>query len=151
MKLPPCGLYRTVTRIGTVDANRLVSFHNHGSPGPGIYLPREWHYNRAEFQTEGQVIEDLALLRFLEPLPSEGFYAVVEAFHCCPERCRLFERDALLQLGYNARAEPILFIPEIVNSMLAVPANGWKTQIENIQHLRKLKVPVTTQQGSSAH
>jgi hypothetical protein len=151
MELPPCGLYRTMARIGSVDAGRLVHFHNHGSPGPGIYLPREWRHNKAEFQAQGQVIEKLELLRFLEPLPSEGFYAVIQPFHCCEKQCRLFERNALLQLGYTAEAEPILFIPELVDAMLAVPAKGWKTQLLMIEHLQKLHVPATKREGSPAH
>ena len=148
MQLPPCGLYRTLARLGTVDAGRLVYFHNHGNPGPGIYLPREWRYNRAEFQKEGQVIDDLELLSRLEPLPPEGFYRVVESFYCCDNKCRLFGKDALLQLGYNAAAEPILFAPELVNSMLAVPAEGWKTELSRIQQLQQLLVPVSNRDES---
>ncbi|MDH3200477.1 MAG: hypothetical protein OEM15_06255 [Myxococcales bacterium] len=143
MELPPCGLYRTTASFGSIPAGRLVYFHNHGNPGPGIYLPKEWRYNHAEFQGNGQVIEDLDLVRFLEPLPPEGFYRVVEPFHCCEKRCRLFEQEALLQLGYNADAEPILFAPELVDSMLAVPAQGWKTTLATTKNLRQLRVPIS--------
>lgn len=147
MQLPPCGLYRTIGPIGSVEAGRLVYFHNHGNPGPGIYLPKSWKLNRAEFQDQGQVIEDPALVRFLQPLPSEGFYRVVDPFYCCDKKCRRFEEDALLQLGYNADAEPIVFVPEIVDSMLAVPAKGWKTSLDAAGRLRQLKVPVSKRAG----
>ena len=147
MQLPPCGLYRTTSTIGSVDEGRLVYFHNHGDPGPGIYLPKEWKYNRAQFDKKGQTIEDPGLVRFLQPLPPEGFYRVVESFHCCEQQCRLFEQDSLLQLGYNGAAEPILFVPELVDAMLAIPAKGWKTSLEAVGHMRELKVPMTRRGG----
>jgi hypothetical protein len=147
MQLPPCGLYRTIGAIGSIEEGRLVYFHNHGDPGPGVYLPREWKYNRALFDEKGQMIEDLELVRFLQPLPAEGFYRVVEPFHCCEKHCRLFEQDALLQLGYNSSAEPILFVPELVDAMLAIPAKGWKTSLGAIAHMWPLKVPISKRNG----
>jgi len=143
MQLPPCGLYRTTGTLGTVDEGRLVYFHNHGNPGPGVYLPKQWRYNRAQFEDKGHTVEDLELLRLLHPLPPEGFYRVAESFHCCEKECRLFEREALLQLGYNADADPILFVPELVDSMFAIPEKGWKTTLETLVNLRQLVLPVT--------
>jgi hypothetical protein len=143
MQLPPCGLYRTTGPIGVIEADRLVYFHNHGDPGPGLYLPKQWHYNRAEFEGKGQSMDDPGLVRFLQPLPPEGFYHVIESFHCCEKQCRLFEKEALLQLGYNSDADPILFVPELVDSMFAIPAKGWKTQLETLGNLQQLRIPVT--------
>jgi len=143
MQLPSCGLYKTSAAIGAIPAGRLVYFHNHGDPGPGVYLPTAWRHNRAEFESKGQSLEDLSWVEYLEPLPTEGFYRVTEAFHCCEKRCQLFEPDMLLQLGYNANAEPILFLPELVDSMLAIPAKGWKTDLSTVSRLRRLRVPVT--------
>jgi hypothetical protein len=147
MQLPPCGLYLTTGTIGSIEEGRLVYFHNHGEPGPGIYLPEDWKYNRAQFGKKGQMLGDPGLVRFLRPLPPEGFYRVVEAFHCCEKHCRLFQQEALLQLGYNAQGEPILFVPELVDSMFAVPAKGWKTSLESIAQMRQLAVPVTRRDG----
>ena len=143
MQLPPCGMYRTTGPIGSIEEGRLVYFHNHGNPGPGVYLPKDWKYNRAQFADKGQVLDDPRWVRFLQPLPAEGFYRVVEPFHCCDKQCRLFQEDALLQLGYNAGAEPILFVPELVDSMLAIPAKGWKTSLDALGHLRQLVVPLS--------
>jgi len=126
-----------------VNEGRLVYFHNHGNPGPGVYLPKEWRYNRAQFEVHGHMLDDPGLVRFLQPLPPEGFYRAIESFHCCEKECRLFEQEALLQLGYNSDAEPILFIPELVDSMFAMPTKGWKTTLEALVHVRQLKVPVT--------
>ncbi|MGB5809366.1 MAG: hypothetical protein WBG86_02475 [Polyangiales bacterium] len=143
MELPKCGLYRTTATLGSVPAGRLVYFHNHGDPGPGVYLPKAWRHNRAEFDTQGHTLSDPSMATGLEPLSPEGFYQVVEAFHCCEKQCRRFEANALLQLGYNAEADPILFVPELVDSMLAIPAQGWKTGEATIRNLRQLHVPVT--------
>ncbi|MEM7433832.1 MAG: hypothetical protein AAF436_01680 [Myxococcota bacterium] len=143
MELPPCGVYRTTTNIGSIPAGRLVYFHNHGDPGPGVYLPKAWRHNRAEFDARGQVLEDLSLVKALEPLPPEGFYRVLEGFHCCDKKCRRFDEDAMLQLGYNVNAEPILFVPELVDSMLAIPAQGWKTTPEVFGRVRRLHVPIS--------
>lgn len=143
MKLPPCGVYRTTATVGSIPAGRLVYFHNHGNPGPGVYLPKSWRYNRAEFESQGHTLDDPSHAEHLEALPPEGFYRVVEPFHCCEKECRHFEADSLLQLGYNAEAEPILFVPELVDSMLAVPAKGWKTRATTIRSLRQLRIPVS--------
>lgn len=147
MQLPPCGLYRTIGKIGHVEAGRLVYFHNHGEPGPGVYLPTEWKHNRAVFDRQGHTIDDPGLVRYLQPLPREGFYRVVDSFHCCEKQCQRFETDALLQLGYNSNAEPILFVPELVDAMLAIPAKGWKTSLEALSHLKQLAVRVTQSDG----
>lgn len=147
MELPPCGLYRTTGPIGPIEPGRLVYFHNHGNPGPGVYLPKAWTHNRAEFQEKGQTLSDPELVRYLEPLPPQGLYRVAEPFHCCEKKCRHFEEEALVQLGYNGNAEPILFRPELVDAMLAIPAQGWKTTLETTRHLRQLRVPVTRRDG----
>jgi hypothetical protein len=89
------------------------------------------------------MIDDPGLVRHLQPLPPEGFYRVTEPFHCCEKQCRLFEQDALLQLGYDSDADPILFLPELVDSMLAIPAKGWKTTLETLDNVRQLRVPIT--------
>jgi len=112
-QLPPCGLYRTLAPIGAIPAGRLVYFHNHGEPGPGLYLPARWQRNRVELQTRGTTLGDLDQIRFLEALPPEGLYRVNARFYCCAKQCRLFEPETLVELGYNAEAQAILFLPEL--------------------------------------
>ena len=148
MELPPCGVYRTVGPIGSIETGRLVYFHNHGNPGPGLYLPKSWKHNRVEWHERGETLHDPGLVRSLEPLPRQGFYRVEEPFFCCEKQCRRFERDALLQLGYNANAEAILFVPELVDAMLAIPAQGWKTSLETARKLKPLDVPVSKRDAS---
>lgn len=140
--LPPCGLYRTRAAIGSVPAGRLVYFHNHGSPGPGVYLPASWKANRARFEARGHLLPDPSAARDLEPLPAEGFYRVAEPFHCCESRCRLFEADMLVQLGYDGSGRAILFVPEIASAQLAVPATGTRVDRDRLAHLTRLRVGV---------
>lgn len=141
--MPPCGLYRTREAVGEVPAGRLVYFHNHGEPGPGIYLPVSWKANRATFSPRGVLLPDPSAVSALEPLEAEGFYRVDEPFHCCDQRCRLFEQDTLVQLGYDGAGNPILFVPELVEGMLAVPERGTRIDLGRIARLRRLKVPTS--------
>jgi hypothetical protein len=138
--LPPCGIYRTTRPIGDIPANRFVYFHNHGDPGPGVYLPTRWAANRAEFGAKGQVLPDSRDASFLHPLPAEGLYRVTKQFQCCPKRCTTFEPDALVQLGYNGEGRAIVFVPEFTTSGITIPASGSAVDDDRLQHLAPLKV-----------
>src|SRR3954464_1809049 len=118
MSLPPCGLYRTRASLGSIPAGKLVFFHNHGDPGPGLYLPSGWKRNRVELQQRGQTLSDLELVRHLEPLPPEGLSRVVAPFFCCARKCRELHAETLVELGYNGDGNPIVFLPELVDGML---------------------------------
>lgn len=146
--LPPCGLYVTRAVVGTIPEGRLVYFHNHGDPGPGLYLPSSWRGNRARFEARGHLLPEPADVRHLAPLPLEGFYRVVTAFHCCNKNCRLFEADALVQLGYDGSGRAILFTPEWIDGQLAIPEQGTRVDEERLDLLRPLKVPVS---GTRVH
>lgn len=123
-ELPPCGLYRTVKPIGGVEAGRLVYFHNHGNPGPGLYFPEGWSHNRARFSQNGMTVPDDFDPRALRALPPEGFYRVKAAFYCCEKQCVKFEPDALLQLGYNGAGKALVFFPELAGGVITVPERG---------------------------
>lgn len=141
-KGPNCGIYRTTEALDdAVSAGVLVYYHNHGVPGPGIYLPQEWRNNRAIFYKEGIVIPHSDYAKSLDPLLPEGFYRVTEGFHCCEKHCQFFETDLLVQLGYNGDAQAILFVPELIDGALALPAEGTLVLEEQLNKLRVLKVP----------
>ena len=61
-----------------MPAGRLVYFHNHGDPGPGIYLPQDWNLNRARWQQRGFTVPDADWSSSLEsaerrgPVPRRG-------------------------------------------------------------------------------
>ncbi|HYI01391.1 hypothetical protein [Hyalangium sp.] len=142
--LPPCGLYRTRRALGTtIPEGRLVYFHNHGDPGPGLYLPSGWSVNRARWHAHGTPIPNPEWAEHLEPLHSEGLYRVREAFTCCDKRCRTFEEELLVQLGYNGTAEPILFVPEWTPTGLRFPTTGTVVAQGRLDLLVPLKVEET--------
>lgn len=151
MQLPPCGLYRTTAPIGSIPTERLVFFHNHGDPGPGLYLPSGWKGNRVEIGTQGTLLPTPEDIRHLIPLPPEGFYRVSEAFHCCAKQCRLFAIESLVQLGYDANGTAILFVPEIIDGMLAVPEHGSKVDETAFDRLKQLRVPIQQRGDSNMH
>lgn len=140
MQLPPCGLYRTLAQIGSVPEGRLVYFHNHGEPGAGMYLPASWQHNRAKFSSQGNLLPGPEFVSKLEPLPNEGFYRVTQAFHCCAKNCREFQPEMLVQLGFNGAGQAILFLPELIDGMMAVPESGTPIDGSRLQHLKALKV-----------
>lgn len=141
--LPPCGVYRTLAPIGDdVPAGRLVYFHNHGNPGPGVYLPERWELNRAIFHQRGhtlpQPVEEW--VRKLEPVTPEGFYRVASPFHCCDKRCREYETGLFVQLGYDGAANALLFVPEINATGIAVPQMGLRVDRAALKKLEPLKL-----------
>ena len=138
----PCGIYRTTVPISGVPAGALVYYHNHGEPGPGVYLPRDWRNNRAVFHEHGTTVPDERYAETLQPLAAEGFYRVSEPFSCCEKRCVTLEPDQLVQVGYNGRAQPILFLPTLVDGLLAIPSTGTFIDEERLAKLRPLKLPV---------
>jgi hypothetical protein len=138
--LPPCGLYRTVTAIGGIDAGRLVYFHNHGDPGPGIYQPEAWSNNRARFAANGTTIPADFDPKSLKPLPAEGFYRVTAAFYCCPKQCTKFEPAAFVQLGYNGAGRALVFVPELGMHGIALPERGTLVDDAVLSNLDPLRV-----------
>ena len=137
---PSCGLYRTTLALDQLPAGRLVYFHNHGEPGPGIYLPSTWNLNRAEWHTHGTTVPSAQWSSTLAPLAPEGLYVVREAFHCCDKKCTRFVEDQLVQLGYDGDAVPILFTPEWSDRGLGFPATGTRLDHDRVQKLMLLKV-----------
>lgn len=115
-------------------------FHNHGDPGPGIYLPSSWMANRASWQERGHTIPSHAWAATLVPLPAEGFYRVCEEFTCCEKACRVYEPDLLVQLGYDGDGHALLFVPELTASGLALPELGLPIDEDRLGKLAPLKV-----------
>jgi hypothetical protein len=128
--LPPCGLYRTMLPIGSIEPGRLVYFHNHGDPGPGLYFPDSWAHNRAQFSPKGTTLQLPLDPRSLRALPAEGFYRVAQSFVCCAKQCVRFEPDAFVQLGYNGAGKPLVFVPELRSGAITVPERG--TPIDDV-------------------
>jgi hypothetical protein len=137
---PPCGLYRTTAPLESIPAGRLVYFHNHGEPGPGIYLPQSWSGNRARWHEKGFTVPGPEWSQTLQPLAPEGLYRVTERFHCCEKKCRAFEANQLVQLGYNGEAEALLFVPEWAAGALGLPERGNKIEQATVGKMQLLVV-----------
>jgi hypothetical protein len=144
-ELPPCGIYRTTLAIGGVPQGALVYFHNHGNPGPGVYLPESWNLNKATFSKNGHTLPDTDLAHSLFALPAEGFYRVRESFTCCEKNCRTFEENALVQLGYNRKGQGILFFPTLEKSGMSLPERGNLIEDDRFEKLEALKVATSPQ------
>jgi hypothetical protein len=133
-------VYRTAAKIGSIEAGRLVYFHNHGNPGPGIYPPEGWTNNRARFSANGQTMatpfDDKALL----PLRAEGFYRVLRPFHCCSKECVEFQPDTFVQLGYNGGGRALLFVPQMGPGGISIPERGTMLDDDVLDNLAVLSV-----------
>lgn len=105
--------------VSEVPAGRLVYFHNHGYPRPGVYLPGRWNLNRAIVHAHGQTRPEPVSRLASSRCPTEGFYRVREPFFCCEKRCRTFEEGLLVQLGYEGSGNAILFLPELTEQASA--------------------------------
>ena len=139
--LPPCGIYRTtMPTLDGIKADRLVYFHNHGDPAAGVYYPTSWTQNRAQFDKKGFLIPSDEYAQSLTPLAKEGFYVVRSDFHCCEKLCRAFTPGTLVQLGYNAEGEPLLFLPGWRANRFDLPERGFAVDSENLGKLEALQV-----------
>lgn len=138
-----CGLYRTAMALAghaeSVGPNLLVMYHNHSDEGPPlVLLPDRNTNNRWRFQTEGFLVRDSEFLDSMVALKREGVYRLREHFH--PDAGRVVAANALVQLGYNREADPILFFPsrdEQTNS-LHFPDKGMKVPLAVYQLLEPL-------------
>jgi hypothetical protein len=129
-----------VSPIGGVPPGQLVYFHNHGDPGPGLYLPERWTANRAHFSPKGTTLPIVFDPGALLPLPAEGFYRVATAFFCCEKRCVRFEPEAFVQLGYNGAGRALLFVPELAVDAITVPERGTPINDAALANLSALRV-----------
>jgi hypothetical protein len=127
--LPGCGLYRTTTPLpghaDAVPAEHLVYFHDHSDAGPPLLLlPAANVHNRWRFHERGHLVTDPTYPASLAPLLPEGFYRLREHFH--PSEDQVVNQNALVQLGYNRAAQPILFFPVLGehDNSLVFPSRG---------------------------
>jgi hypothetical protein len=140
MALPPCGFYQTRLALGSIGIGQLVYFHNHGDPGPGIYLPLSWQHNRVQWNTAGHTIPDEAFAASLKWLEPEGLFVVKTAFYCCEKKCQHFHPNQLVQVGYNGEAQGIIFVPELSAQGLSFPQAGTVIESAAFTHLSRVTV-----------
>lgn len=129
-----------MSAIGTVEPGRLVYFHNHGNPGPGVYFPEKWSNNRAHWSQNGMTVPDDFDPKALRALPAEGLYRVKATFHCCEKQCVKYEPESLVQLGYNGAGKALLFIPELGANGIHIPERGTMIDDKALTNLVALRV-----------
>jgi len=117
-----------------------VYFHNHGDPGPGIYLPERWTANRAHFSPRGLPVPAGFDPGAIRPLPPEGFYRVASPFFCCEKQCVRYEPELLVQLGYNGDGQALIFVPELATGAIAIPERGTAINDAALTHITALRV-----------
>ena len=140
-ELPSCGIYRTTTAVGGIEAGRLVYYHNHGEPGPGLYLPESWSANRCKFNERGMTAPaDFDANKALFALPPEGFSRVTGDFFCCEKKCTKFETDGFVQLGYNGNGRALVFVPMFNGAGIAIPDRGSVVDDGMLKNLQPLKM-----------
>lgn len=127
--LPACGLYRTGTpfpgREEAIPAGSLIHFHNHSEEGPPIVQQPESNAdNRWVFGEEGWLVEDDAFISAMVPLRPEGLYVITEPTQVAPEN--ILPPRSLVQLGYNRRADPILFVGQFEANSILFPTRGFR-------------------------
>ncbi len=143
MELPACGLYRTGRSLPgheeAVPPGALVMFHNHSPEGaPIVLMPKDNQHNRWSFHDRGWLVRGPEAADFLARLvrvPREGYYVVHKHLHVpdgvLPER-------ALVQVGYNRDAHPILFPARPVEGGIAFPTRGYRFEkLAVFEHLRE--------------
>ncbi len=110
-----------------MEPNRLVYFHNHSDESSAhglILLPKDNHHNRWNFNDKGFLIKEERLLKLIAPLKPEGLYRLKEHFHS--SETEVVSQGALVQLGYNQKAEALIFFPKILTEIngLIFPDKG---------------------------
>jgi hypothetical protein len=138
--LPKCGIFRTTKPLPGqeegVPANRLIYFHNHSQQGePMLVMPKSNTNNRWDWQERGFLIKDPAFPATLAPLLPEGIYILKTAFN---SEGRTIPEKALVQIGYNQAAEPILFMGRWEGNNINFPTKGMKA---SAAIFRELEVP----------
>jgi len=142
-------MYRTTQKIGGIEAGKLVYFHNHGNPGPGLYQPEKWNQNRAQFSPKGMTVPEGFDGSGLQPLPADGFYRVTEDFHCCAKQCVKFQTNVFVQLGYNGDGKALVFVPQLGVGGISIPDRGVAIDDACFAHLQPLMVAEGKQENIS--
>jgi hypothetical protein len=124
-----------------VPAGKLVYFHSHSQEGwPIVLLPRANQHNRWSFHERGYLVQDGGWVETMEALKPEGFYRLREHVHLGSEQ--VVGKDALVQLGYDREAAPIMFFPRRheTDNALVFPERGTKLSPEIYKLLEPLDV-----------
>jgi hypothetical protein len=132
----PCGLYRTGIALPgfeeRVPAGSLVQFHNHSDQGVAMVLtPHDNTANRWNFHERGWAADNQEFLESLVALKPEGLYVTSSHLHITREE--ILPERTLVQLGYNRRADSILFPGRFQDNAIVFPDQGYAFPSPDIQ------------------
>ena len=135
-QLPDCGLYRTgialPSRSEDVPAGSLVYFHNHSDQGsPMVVTPHDNENNCWRFHERGWSVEDSDFIEKMVPLKPEGLYLNTRHLHITREE--VIPERTLIQLGYNRKADTILFVGRFEGNAIVFPHQGYAFESAQIQ------------------
>lgn len=129
--LPPCGLHKATQPIEIgetrIEKDQLLSFHNHSDKGdPVLIFPSYNTHNRWVFEQPVYLKDVSTVMKSLIRLKPEGLYRLQESFRASDKE--VVNKNSLVQLGYTAKAEPIIFYPQTVDwgNAISFPSQGQK-------------------------
>ncbi|MFO0634534.1 MAG: hypothetical protein U0168_16950 [Nannocystaceae bacterium] len=138
------GIYKTTKYLPGAEAqvgpDQLILIRTDGEFAPAsVLLPVTNTHNQWRFQMPGIKIPSNSLNwgETLEKLPHEGFYRLKREF-TFGDTGRWIQ-NAIVQLGYNRKGEPILFIAQrrapLTNNELWFSNNGVKVEADELDDL----------------
>lgn len=141
------GIYRSTKYLprseSLVGPNQLVLIRTDAEFAPAsVLLPNANEHNQWNFSIPGIMLTDEAddWGRSLKRLPHEGFYRLNKEMVFGPDNKWLV--GAIMQLGYNRRGEPLLFIAQrrkpLVENDLFFASKGTKVDDEWLDELEPL-------------
>lgn len=141
----PCGFYVTTKAVQVgetqIEKEQLLNFHNHSDQGfPVLLFPTQNTHNKWAFD-HPLYLEDIdTVMKNLLPLRAEGLYRLTEHVHLTEKE--IINKNALVQLGYSARGEPILFYPEEIpwGNAVSFPVKGQKINAKIYKLLEPLNM-----------
>ena len=72
---------------------------------------------------------------------------MTKEFYCCAKKCTKFEAEAFVQLGYNGTATPLVFMPQLGATGIAIPERGSVVDENTLRNLQPLKVAAGNDSG----
>ncbi|TPV93134.1 MAG: hypothetical protein B7733_22040 [Myxococcales bacterium FL481] len=138
------GIYKTTKYLpgheAEVGPEQLILIRTDGEFAPAsVLLPVRNEHNQWHFRMPGIKIPPTSLnwRDTLQTLPREGFYRLTREFRFGDGG--VWPENSLVQLGYNQRAEPILFIAQrrtpLVSNDLHFSDKGVKVDLEQTEEL----------------
>lgn len=138
------GIYKTTKYLpgheAEVAPEQLILIRTDGEFAPAsVLLPVRNEHNQWHFRMPGIKIPSTSLnwRDTLMTLPREGFYRLNREFRFGDNG--VWPQDSLVQLGYNQRADPILFIAQrrapLVSNDLFFSDKGVKIELEDVAEL----------------